>query len=259
MSNTYRRILFSGLLAVFAGLIITAILYYATRPRTLMAAISRGNVQAVRSFLHEDGLEAGPSAPLYLKQAIWYYSSALPRERDISERRREHLKQISCEMVKLLVQYGAEINQPSRPNGNTPLMDALLMGNIKVAHYLIEQGALVNVVNNDYETPLMYALLFDGNIEIVELLFDHHAKETINYVDISGNSALHRTYDAAIVQLLLENGADPNIINLDGDTPWSLAQRYNIKEIISVLEKYMKTNGENGVDSDTLSGMQNDW
>lgn len=42
-----------------------------------------------------------------------------------------------------------------------------------------------------------------------------------------------------IVQLLLENGADINIKNIDGKTAWSLAEERNYSKIVDLLKKYL--------------------
>jgi ankyrin repeat protein len=129
-----------------------------------------------------------------------------------------------------------------------------------VAQYLIEQGAAVDKYNKYQESPLMPAVenMNDLHIDIVRMLLDYNAKSTINHVERNGNSALHWAYSPEIVELLLENGADPTIRNSEGLTALENARKNNRTDKAAFLEKYMETYKTNGVDSDTLSGMQND-
>ena len=261
MSNRNRIILFGGLLAVIAGLVITAILLYAYWPRTVGEAIAWSNIRILEKILQEEKLETGPSAPPYLVQAIWWAPMSLPRGRSVGDRRIARAKDVSYKMVKLLVEHGADLNQPSRRiEGDTPLIVALSMHMPKVAHYLIEQGAAVDKLNNDMQSPLMYAsgIPIFQHIDIVRMLLDHDAKSTINHVDRNGNSALHWASFPEIAELLLENGADPMIRNNEGRTPLEHARKNNRTDKAAFLEKYLETYKTNGVDSDTLSGMQND-
>ena len=51
------------------------------------------------------------------------------------------------EVVKYLVQHGAEVNTTS-PNGSTPLMMAAMSGNEYVVKYLLDQGADLKLRNS---------------------------------------------------------------------------------------------------------------
>lgn len=259
MSNRNRKILLGGLFAVIAGLVITAILLYAFWPRTVGEAIAWGNIRILEKILQEEKLETGPSAPPYLVQAIWWAPMSLPRGRSVGDRRIARAKDVSYKMVKLLVEHGADLNQPSRRvEGDTPLIAALRWQMNSAAQYLIEQGASVDKYNKYQESPLILAASWATDSDIVRMLLDHNAKETINHVDNEGNSALHRASDVKIVELLLENGADPEIKNGQGQTPLEQARKYNWKDKVSILEKHMKTLDTNGMEPDTLSENQSD-
>ena len=224
------------------------------RPRTLMEAIAKGNVRAVEKFLQTEDLETGPSAPSYLIEAIDWLPSFFRREYTPTEEQIERRNVIIYDMVKLLIEHGADINQSGR-SGDTPLIVALSRRMPKVAHYLVEQGASVNIFNNRSDSPLMYA---SAEVDTIRLLLNYNAKETINHVNVDGDSALHRAYYPECVELLLDNGADPTIRNNKGQTPLEQARKNNWTDKADFLEKYMETYKTNGVDSDTLSGMQND-
>lgn len=58
------------------------------------------------------------------------------------------------EVVKLLVSYGAKIDNPSTSMNITPLFLAIIMGNYEIASFLINEGADIHQdVGNGYTTP----------------------------------------------------------------------------------------------------------
>lgn len=261
MSNRNRKILLGGLFAVIAGLVTTAILLYAIWPRTVGEAIAWGNIWILEKILQEEKLETGPSAPPYLVQAIWWAPMSLPRGRSVSDWRIARAKDVSYKMVKLLVEHDADLNQPSRRvEGDTPLISALRWRMNSAAQYLIEQGASVDKFNKYQESPLMNAAVIPDvqQIDIVRMLLDHDAKSTINHVDRNGNSALHWAYFPEIVELLLENGADPTIRNSEGLTALENARKNNRTDKAAFLEKYMETDEVNGTETGDLSDKQGD-
>ena len=111
------------------------------------------------------------------------------------------------EMVKLLVQYGADINHTTETN-STSLRTACYNGNEAMARYLIENGADVNIAKRNNETNLMLSVC-RGHLNIVSYLVDE-LKCDVNEYSADGRSSL---YDAVnsdsleMVQFLLSRGA----------------------------------------------------
>jgi len=62
-------------------------------------------------------------------------------------------KATSLEMLKFLVQSGADVNV--RRNGKTPLFSAAVAGNVEAVKFLVEHGATVTVRDNDGKTILI--------------------------------------------------------------------------------------------------------
>lgn len=136
--------------------------------------------------------------------------------------------------VKVFLDDGNAINK-LYGKGQTLLFDAIKGDRSnKVAQYLLERGADVNLVT-DGITPLMYAIAYQ-NLSIAKALINH--KADINYVSKEKQSAVFfaikgRNPDA--LQLLIDNGADPSI-KLHGDySAFDLAKEENIREILEVL------------------------
>ena len=71
------------------------------------------------------------------------------------------------EVVELLIEKGAEVNQASALGSNA-LVVAISQGHKNIVEFLIEKGADINVNMNGLNTLILAGL--SGNIEIVKLL-----------------------------------------------------------------------------------------
>ncbi|WP_341789379.1 tetratricopeptide repeat protein [Rickettsia endosymbiont of Polydrusus tereticollis] len=93
----------------------------------------------------------------------------------------------------------------------TPLIQAVVKGDVDIVSMLIQAGADINKPNNDQEqiTPLYYSLGFN--------------RQPINM---------------KIVELLLKNGADVNKPMYDRDTPMHMAHYSGHKEAMKLLHQY---------------------
>ena len=80
------------------------------------------------------------------------------------------------EIVKLLLQYGADVNDKDTIYGSTVLMWASDRGNLEVAKLLLEKGADVNLKDKSGKTALMWARRI-GHPEVIDLLKAHDAVE----------------------------------------------------------------------------------
>ena len=171
-------------------------------------------------------------------------------------------------VVSFLIKKGAKVNAKDN-GGRTPLMYG-------PSEVLIKAGADVNAKNNEGMTPLMYACLrtmiyynggataiSDIGIDIVKSLI--RAGANINEVDKDGNSALlyllytirsgidsvfgiYETVEEyeedsgaslflELIKFLIDNGANVNIRNKEGETPLSLSKEF------PKLTKFLKDNG----------------
>jgi len=152
--------------------------------------------------------------------------------------------------VSVLVNAGAKVNTMD-VLGNTALhfvsREALWSGTLDL---LLDHGADPNVQNGQGDSPLICTA---SNLSIVDRLpkmkklLQHSAK--INMRNHKGRTALHfaithirwgreKHFDIAIVQELLQAGADPNIQDEDGHSPLHLlaiGKEVNIAVIIQLL------------------------
>ena len=85
-------------------------------------------------------------------------------------------------IVKLLIQHGANVNEPSlngRNYYNTPLMIASWGGNLELVRILVENGACINQVDKGNGFTALIKAVFKNNPEIVDYLLTQNADKTI--------------------------------------------------------------------------------
>lgn len=162
--------------------------------RQLYAAISTGDAQKFASLIDLVGQKDRDDFLLYV----------------LSQSQQQPL-----EIVRVLIDKGADVNQPSR--SSTALMRAASAGYVDIVRLLLSKGAQVNV-NVDDGTPLMVAVNA-GHVEIMKLLLA--AGADVKAVHRMGDQALmmaaeQRSYrtpsaepNAEVVKVLLDHGADP--------------------------------------------------
>lgn len=104
------------------------------------------------------------------------------------------------EVAAYLIKEGADINGKS--NYGTPLMAAVVKGNVAIAKLLLENKANTGITDATGNTALIYAVIFK-KYEIAEMLVK--AKADVNITDIRGKSALDyakMTGDDKLIQIL---------------------------------------------------------
>ncbi|KFV11964.1 Protein phosphatase 1 regulatory subunit 12A, partial [Tauraco erythrolophus] len=167
----------------------------------------------------------------------------------------------NVDMVKFLVENGANINQPDN-EGWIPLHAAASCGYLDIAEYLISQGAHVGAVNSEGDTPLDIAeeeameelLQNEVNKQGVDIEAARKEEERIMLRDArqwlnsghindvrhakSGGTALHvaaaKGY-TEVLKLLIQARYDVNIKDYDGWTPLHAAAHWGKEEACRIL------------------------
>ncbi|KAM6484201.1 hypothetical protein HDV62DRAFT_357636 [Trichoderma sp. SZMC 28011] len=116
--------------------------------------------------------------------------------------------------------------------------NAILHEDICCIKQLMNKGIYLDTKNIRGETPLWVAAKF-GSGAVVKLLAQQK-DVNINSVSISGRSPLFEPSQKGrgrMVAILMEAGADPNLVDKDGQTAITIAQKYGHAGIVKILER----------------------
>lgn len=146
--------------------------------------------------------------------------------------------------MEILVQHGADVNRVGNGYG-PPLIFACEGGALESMAWSLEHGAeTVGEGPSVTETVSWNALKHAGYFNkrcpgMLVLLLDHGADVNSTFVDpVEGaprGSALHNVAeneDIAGVKLLLKHGADPDVVNEDGQHPIDMTRNRKIRELL---------------------------
>ena len=151
------------------------------------------------------------------------------------------------EIIRILLDAGANPDVKNSYRGETVLHTAAMNGDAAIAEMMLEAHADVNAHNRWDDTPLLTAVE-RNHPEIVALLIAHHADlEAAKPYDGSTpllNAVKNGQHD--IVKILVRAGADVNAADKYGNTPLSLAKD---PETLSLLRE----SGAQAASADTKS------
>ena len=254
--------------------------YYSYTDKEIISFIESGDFQTIKKLIESKSLdvnynldidEYSKSTPLI--QAIKY------KQTDIINYLLENNADVNLtlgystplteamydeELVRKLIDLGADVNLAAELTGFTPLMASL--HNIAITELLIEKGADIEAKDDDGINALVYAASFN-NEEMVKFLLNKGADANtvceiknehtdisptplmnllengadINYTTDYGMTALmyaasFNQFEAA--KVLLENNADTSITDEYGRTALDLAKSEDYKDIVELIEKY---------------------
>ena len=138
--------------------------------------------------------------------------------------------------VLLINHADPNIKKDDLSDGETALMMALENENNDLVKLLIEYGANINETDSVGLTPLMIASE-KGNLESIKILINSQAP--INVCDADGETAIFRAVARGhndIVKYFIKNKADLKIINHNGQTVLKTALKYKNFEAAKIIE-----------------------
>ncbi len=131
------------------------------------------------------------------------------------------------------MENGVPINSRDAQN-QTPLYEAICVGNENIITYLREKGA-VNI-SGIVGSKLCQAAV-EGNLMKLSLLMKNN--DDLNIGDYDARTALHLAAckgDLDVVKWLVKHGASVLVKDRWGATPLEEAKKYGFEEIVSFLE-----------------------
>ncbi|KAL7964345.1 hypothetical protein HDV63DRAFT_274921 [Trichoderma sp. SZMC 28014] len=136
---------------------------------------------------------------------------------------------------KMMIKVGAQVDSVDR-HDLTPLSYAVLNGHVAVAEALLEAGARVDTRDSIGGTPLSYAVC-NGHEHMFNLLFkrgiDIDSEEDMSVALLL--SAAEKGHEGIVKLLLDKDRVDPNLKDIDGNTPLYLAVKNGHKPIVELL------------------------
>jgi ankyrin repeat protein len=145
-------------------------------------------------------------------------------------------------MVKFLLENKANPNAKDA-NGNTPAHKAAKIFKLDILEVLVKAGADLKIKNNNGETAAEKFLMLSlesGDEKSVRRALELGANVNTVFIDSGNSTSLHKAVIIGVpmVQFLLHNKAHVNAKNIDGDTPAHIAAQTGNKAMVDLLAKY---------------------
>jgi ankyrin repeat protein len=134
------------------------------------------------------------------------------------------------DLVRLLLDEGADANERSPDGEGTPLCAAACHGDTEIVRELLDHGADPDLKEDDWFTPLRWAAS-NGHLETALVLLDRGADPDLG----SPLAAAARRGSLGVFRALLDRGADPAAADYDGHTPLAIAVEWADKDVEAEL------------------------
>ncbi|MBV9576036.1 MAG: ankyrin repeat domain-containing protein, partial [Gammaproteobacteria bacterium] len=147
-------------------------------------------------------------------------------------------------MVQALLDYDNQVINHQTNEGWTALAFAVDKGHLNVVDELLKQGANPYLFTQDGLLALHLAAR-NNELEVLKYLLDHEKNINLNYQKNDGWTLLHIAVSNGyfnMVEELLKRGADPHLLNADGNSPLMLSLQH--EEIMPLFESYVSSSNE---------------
>jgi len=149
------------------------------------------------------------------------------------------------EGIKKMIDAGADINYRDEDDDDAVVI-AVVNHQVDILKYLIKKGAKITSLYGKKKKNILHIAIENdledqGFFEIINILVD--AGADVNLKDKPGNTpffyaCLCSVINTKTIALLLKHGADMHSVNNYGASAFSVAKRDKDKELLDVLEPY---------------------
>lgn len=140
-------------------------------------------------------------------------------------------------IVQLLLQYGADVNSPGILDGSA-MHAAVAESSTELVELLLESEADINNISNSDEISPLWLASLAGDEDMVRLLLRHGADHRLRNITTGSapiDEAVH-SGDRKILSILLEGGADPNCHGWEREVPLIHAILFNTPNCLEIGE-----------------------
>jgi ankyrin repeat protein len=139
--------------------------------------------------------------------------------------------------ARTLIAGGANVNELD-PNGDAPLVMAAYLGHTEIVKLLLDAGADVAAVDPGMKATALHAAAYAGRTEAARLLIEHGI-DIDKQGPKNGYTALHDAIwenNVETARVIIAAGADLTLRSHSGETPLDFARSKHRKEIIGLIE-----------------------
>ena len=168
---------------------------------------------------------------LLLFSNLSFSSPLMAAEIDIFDTAREG----DVSSITEYVRQGGNLNV-SNSRGYTPFILATYHGHDEAASALVDAGADACALDEKGSNAYM-GVAFKGYLHTAKWLLEHTSCD-VNHINGAGQTALMMASlfgHEEIVKLLIQHGADPKIVDDQGNTAESLAQGQGLTQILNII------------------------
>lgn len=142
--------------------------------------------------------------------------------------------------VKELIAQGVDVSALDE-NQDAPLIIAAYKGHTEIVKLLLEAGADVTAVDPGMKATALHAAAYAGRTAAARLLIKHGI-DIDKQGPFNGYTALHDAIwqnNVETAEVLIDAGANLNIKSNAGETPLDLAKSHRRQKIVELIERKM--------------------